>query len=189
MPVCPTRRRTPGQTYPVRRRVNSVTHQPIARVLVNGQQDVALTDSEGGFELQLPAGGHAIVLQRPGYSTSNEPQVVQTAPDMPEIALRLRPNALITGEVMFSDSSPAEGIRVSVFRRSAVNGRSQWINQATTATNSEGLFRLSGLPPGAYMLYAQMQLDREGPSPATAYGYPAVYYPGSRNRRAQAYSI
>ena len=168
-----------GQTYPVRGTViNSVTHQPIARVLANGQQDAVLTDGEGRFELQLAAGSSVLQLQRPGYTPSNEPQIIQVGPDLPEITLNLRPDALITGQVMFSDSSPAQGIRVAVYRRSVENGRSQWVNQASASTNSEGSFRLWGLQPGSYMLYTQMQLDREGQAGAS-YGYPAVYYPGT----------
>jgi hypothetical protein len=44
-------------TYPVRGVVmNSLTHEPIARALVEAQGDGTLTDGNGRFELNLAAG-------------------------------------------------------------------------------------------------------------------------------------
>ncbi|HEY0794336.1 MAG TPA: carboxypeptidase regulatory-like domain-containing protein [Acidisarcina sp.] len=169
----------PAKTYPVRGVVlSSLTHQPIARVLVNGQQDAALTDSEGRFELQLPAGTLVLQVQKPGYNTGREmsPLVVDVGPDKPEITVDLRPDALITGQVTFSNSDTADGVRVRVSRRTAVNGRIRWVTYQMVTTNSEGNFRVAGLAPGIYMVSTEMERDQDGGQ--EGFGYPVVYYPG-----------
>lgn len=175
-PVTP---QAPIPTYPVRGVVlNSVTHQPIARVLVNGQQDAALTDSEGRFELQLPQGTLVLQVQKPGYNTGREttPQVVEVGPDKPDRTIYLMPDAIITGQVTFSNSDTADGVTVRVGRRTAVDGRNRWVTQQIVTTNSEGNFRATGLQPGAYIV--STELERDQGTSAEGYGYPVLYYPG-----------
>ena len=56
--------------YPVKGVVlNSVTHQPVARALVDAHEAAVLTDNDGRFELSLPAGGAQISVRRPGYGS------------------------------------------------------------------------------------------------------------------------
>src|SRR5580700_5360480 len=55
-------------TYPVDGVVeNIVTHQPIARALVESNATGVLTDNEGRFELNLPAGVAYLGVRRPGF--------------------------------------------------------------------------------------------------------------------------
>src|SRR5580692_10148459 len=55
-------------TFPVDGVVeNSLTHQPIARALVESVSDAVLTDNQGHFELHLPAGFERLNIRRPGY--------------------------------------------------------------------------------------------------------------------------
>ena len=58
-------------TYPVRGVVlNSLTKRPIARALVDGLSDAALTDNDGRFEINLTEGITNVSVRRPGYNAT-----------------------------------------------------------------------------------------------------------------------
>jgi hypothetical protein len=163
--------------------VDSVTNQPIARALVAAQQDAALTNNEGSFELHLPAGMAQIRVQRPGYDASEQDAAhgVQIGADMPALTFSLRPDAVIAGQVTFSSSDSADGVNVTAWRRAMQNGRQRWQMQQTATTNSEGMYRIAGLPAGEYLLSTAMEREQDAPIAdlaAKAYGYPATWYPG-----------
>ena len=180
---------TANPTYPVKGVVlNSVTHQPVARGLVDAHEGAVLTDNDGRFELSLPAGVAQITVKRPGYGERGRgsSHSVQVGANMPPLTFNLVPEALITGQVTLSTADAADGIRVMAYRRRIIEGREQWMMQGTAMTNSDGGFRIAGLPPGHYLLYTQPARDGDGslgPSGrpgrvAATYGYPASYYPG-----------
>ena len=169
--------------YPVKGVVlNSVTRQPIARALVDVQDNAVLTDNDGNFEFNLPEGLVQISVKRPGYGgrgrASNH--AVRVGPNMPSLTFTLTPAVLITGQVTLSTSDQADGIRVMAYRRRVINGHQQWMMENTARTNSEGVFRIAGLQAGDYLVYTQPTRDSEGPQArgGAIYGYPAVYYPG-----------
>ena len=169
--------------YPVKGIVlNSVTHQPVARALVDSHEGAVLTDNDGNFELSLPQGMVQISVRRPGYGTRGRSSnhSVRVGPNMPSLTFSLTPEALITGQVTLSTSDPADGIRVMAYRRRVINGRSQWVMENTARTTSDGTFRIAGLQPGDYLIYTQPARDSDGPLArgAAVYGYPASYYPG-----------
>ncbi len=170
------------QLYVVRGTVlNSQSHQPIARALVNAQEDAALTDNDGRFELNLPAGTMQFNIRRPGYSAQRSlTHVVQVGANMPELTFYLTPEAMITGQVTLSTADGADGIRIMAYRKRFINGRDQWTMAGLATTNSEGAYRIARLQPGTYLLYTEPARDRDGlpATGATVYGYPAVYYPG-----------
>jgi len=107
-------------TYPVKGVVlNSVTRQPVARALVDSHEGAILTDNDGHFELDLPAGMVQISVKRPGYGSRGRVSnhMVRVGPNMPELSFDLVPEALITGQVTLSTSDAADGIRVMAYRR------------------------------------------------------------------------
>jgi Carboxypeptidase regulatory-like domain len=172
------------QTYPVHGVVlNSVTHQPIARVLVDGHQDAALTDNDGRFELNLPAGTIQMTVRRPGYSEGAQHRsgMVNVGANMADLTLYLTPQAIISGHITLSTGDEADGIRITAYRKRIVNGRERWMMQTMAVTNSEGAFRLPNLDaPASYLLYSMPAHDRIGAiAPGTtSFGYPSVFYPG-----------
>jgi hypothetical protein len=177
----------PGQelpTYPVHGVVlNSLTHEPIARALVQAPDDSVLTDNEGHFELNLPAGVVGINIRRPGYDTRGPStnHTVRVAPNMPSLDFYLIPEAVITGHITLANGDEADGIRIAAYRKRNVNGSARWFLQGVATSNSEGVFRLANLEaPGSYLLYSMPSHDRVGPlTPgAASYGYPSLYYPG-----------
>jgi hypothetical protein len=172
-----------SQSYPVKGVVlNSVTHQPVARALVDSHEGAVLTDNDGHFELNLPEGMTQISVKRPGYGSRGQPSnhAVHIGPNLPPLTFNLTPEALITGQVTLSTSDPADGIRVMAYRRRIVNGREQWMMENTARTSSDGVFRIAGLQPGDYLVYTMPARDTDGPPPrgGPVYGYPAAYYPG-----------
>ena len=172
-----------AQLYPVKGVVlNSVTHQPVARALVDSHQGAVLTDNEGHFELNLPEGLTQISVKRPGFGSRGQPSnhAVRVGPNLPQFTFDLTPEAVITGQVTLSTSDPADGIRVTAYRRRIISGRQQWTVENSTRTNSEGAFRIAGLQPGDYLVYTTPSRDTDGPLArgAAVYGYPAEYYPG-----------
>ncbi len=162
--------------------LNSVTHQPIARALVDVQGNAVLTDNDGHFEFSLPEGMVQISVKRPGYGARGRASnhTIRVGPNMPSLTFTLTPEVLITGQVTLSTSDQADNIRVMAYRRRVVNGHQQWMMENTARTNSEGVFRIAGLQPGDYLVYTQPTRDGEGPQSrgAAIYGFPAVYYPG-----------
>jgi len=173
----------PNQLYPVKGIVlNSVTHQPVARALVDSHEGAVLTDNDGHFELNLPEGVTQVSVKRPGYGVRGQPSnhTVHIGPNMPSLTFTVIPEALITGQVTLSTSDPADGIRVFAYRRRIVNGRQQWTVENSTRTNVDGAFRISGLQAGDYLVYTVPTRDSDGPltRQSTIYGYPAAYYPG-----------
>lgn len=171
-------------TYPVKGVVlDSVSHQPIARALVDASADAVLTDNDGHFLLNLPPGEAQITLRRPGYGARGRgiSHAVRVGANMPDLTFTLTPEAMISGHVTLSTGDEADGIRIVAYRRRVVNGREAWAMQSIVTTNSEGAFRLANLEaPASYMLYSMPVHERVG---ATApgmvgYGYPSLYYPG-----------
>jgi hypothetical protein len=163
-------------SYPVRGVVlNSVTRQPIARVLVDGHEDVVLTNSEGHFELNLSEGTTQISIRRPGYnSTGFEAQhVVRAGANTPDLTFYLSPEASITGHVALSNGDEADGIRFVEYRRRVFNGRGAWMPQGTFTTDSDGNLRLVDLEaPSSYMLCSMAFQETTSVTPDKAtYGY------------------
>jgi hypothetical protein len=171
-------------TFPVRGTVvNSVTGQPIARALVDANEDATLTDGEGRFELRLSYPEAQITVRRPGYSDKQEDTThrVRLAAEMPELQFSLPPAASLTGRVTLSSGDEAAGIQFVSYRRQLVDGRSRWMPGGMTETNSEGVFQFSGIEaPGSYVMCSVEVRDHfvfHVPS-AALWGYPATCFPG-----------
>ena len=169
--------------YPVKGTVvNSMTHQPVARALVDAHESAVLSDNDGHFEFDLPEGTYLISVKRPGYGSRGRPtnHTIRVGPNMPSLTFSLTPEAVITGQVTLSTSDPADGIRVMAYRRRVINGRQQWMMENTARTNSDGAFRIPGLEAGDYLVYTQPARDGEGPQArgVPVYGFPPSYYPG-----------
>lgn len=170
--------------YPVKGvALDSVTHQPIARVLVDAHADAVLTDNDGHFELALPGGAANLDVHRPGYDRDdrNSSHAVTVAANMSDLTFYLTPDPILSGHVTLSTGDDPDGIRIRAYCRRTVNGRERWVMVGSATTNSEGAFRLANLPPSSSCLvYSMPARDRAGPiAPgAMSYGYPSVYFPG-----------
>ena len=177
----------PSATFPVDGVVeNSVTHQPIARALVEYAQYAVLTDSEGRFELHLPTGTAQVSVRRPGFGGGEGSQreaqhSVHMAAKMPPLTFYLTPSASITGHVTLSTGDEAEGLQFTLYRKTMVDGHSQWMQTGNAIAGSDGVFRLLSLEaPASYALCSSPFPDGTGLTApgATLAGYGGGCYPG-----------
>jgi hypothetical protein len=188
--------------YPVRGVVlNTLTRQPIPRVLIDGNTNAVLTDGDGRFELDLPEGSDQIQVHRPGYSSRGPEMmhVVNVGANISDLTFYLTPQASITGHVTLSSGDDADGIQFTFYLRHAVNGHEKWRMAGGVATNTEGVFRMTNLEaPGVYAVCSMPSQDHRNFRPNTTRrsgarsaalptagtivqeitGYPSVCYPG-----------
>jgi len=190
--------------YPVSGVVlNTLTRQPIPRVLVDANTNAALTDGDGRFELDLPEGVDQIQVRRPGYRSRGQDMAhgVNVGANMSDLTFYLTPQATITGHVALSSGDDADGIRFTVYLRHTVNGHQKWRTAGTAVTNSEGVFRAANLEtPGVYAFCSMLVEDRNNvraigtrktgsrtlDTTAGIAGYPSTCYPGPISESADA---
>jgi hypothetical protein len=174
-------------TFPVDGVVeNRMTHQPVARALVESNQDSVLTDGEGRFELQLRAGFARLSVRRPGYQgmTPGQPPAqlnIHVSEHTPSLTLFITPAASIAGHVALSSSDQAAGLPLMLFRKQLDQGRARWVSAGNAVTDSDGAFRFPVLAaPGSYVACTQPWLERDlFPAPGMpAFGFPANCFPG-----------
>jgi hypothetical protein len=184
-----------ANSYPVSGVVeDSLTHQPIARALVESGNDAMLTDSEGRFEFHLRPGSQQIRLRRPGYSNGvNGPQgpghFVMVGPNTPSLVLYLAPSASITGHVTSSSGDEVQTLQITLYRKRIAEGHPHWDQAGFTRSWSDGSFRLPELlAPGLYILCVASSLSGSGSNvPGSPdYGYAATCYPGGTDMTTAA---
>jgi hypothetical protein len=163
--------------------LNSFTRRPIARALVDGQSDAALTDNDGRFEISLTEGVTQITVRRPGYNSASSGMghLVKVGPNTPELTFYLTPEAFINVHVSLSGGDAADGIRFMAYRKRVLNGHGMWMPQGSYTTDSDGNFRATNLEaPAPYVLCSMPTDDSMAPagSRRTTYGYPPACYPG-----------
>jgi hypothetical protein len=174
-------------TFPVDGVVeNSLTHQPVARALVESASDAILTDSQGHFELHLQAGLANLSVRRPGYEGEGDGRPpaqlnVNVSANTPPVTILLTPAASITGHVTLSSGDQAAGLQLILYRRQIEEGHSRWRSVGNAVTENDGAFRFSSLTaPASYILCTQTSPDSDGftaPGDLT-FGFPAACYPG-----------
>jgi hypothetical protein len=176
-------------TFPVDGVVeNSLTHQSVARALVECNSTAVLTDSEGRFELHLPEGAAYLRVRRPGYQgpETNRPvqQRVNVSAKTQPVTVFLTPVASIAGHVALSSGDPAAGLQITLNRKQIESGHLRWRSVGNSTTDNDGTFRLPALAaPGSYVLCIASSPDRFIPSApgapsTTIMGYPGACYPG-----------
>lgn len=166
--------------------LDSVSHQPIARALVDATNDAVLTDSEGRFELHLPAGMYRIRVRRPGYSSGRLGVQemfadVHVSEKTPPPTFYLTPAASIVAEVTLGTGEQADGLSFMLYRKQIFDGRPQWMPSGNATTNSEGVLRFVEIgAPGAYIFCSEPSPD-SNITPQTdtkVLGYPGLCFPG-----------
>ncbi len=74
------------------------------------------------------------------------------------VTVHARRGASIAGRVSYADGDPAVNVNVSLMRRSADGRVQKYLTGANIAslaglrTDDRGMFRLTGLPPGEYLI-------------------------------------
>jgi hypothetical protein len=173
--------------YPVHGIVlDSVTHQPIARALVEQESAATLTDNEGRFELELPKGIQQIGVRRPGYRAGQE-HAVNVGANTPALTFELTPQVFLSGHVTLSTGEPSGAIQVNIYRRSIVDTvRESWVVVQSLTTDADGGFRSPGLEAGGSYVVCTAPTEEDDArtdvdgriAPPVRFGYATVCFPG-----------
>ena len=185
--------------------IDAATRQPIRRAIVTlstvelePQDAIAWTDANGRFAFgYLPAGGYELRVTKTGYealaygaaTTRRPPGVLRLAPGevRNDLLFPLHLVSSISGLVTDEDGDPISNAQVNVLRLGWRRGKRQFIPVTGANSDRTGLYRVSGLAPGDYVLealrpgVAVLQIRPEvaaGDQPAQ-YSYTAQFYPGA----------
>jgi len=169
--------------------VSAVTGEPLRKVQVTlerspGNADYgAVTDSEGRFMIQNVApGSYRPAASRNGFvaaPNSSNLLVLGRGQRIQDVKLRLLPQGVISGRILDDDGDPIPQVFVQCLKYVYQQGKKQLVPVNAGNTNDLGEYRLFGLAPGKYLLYA----SRRGavfstPSPQSAeHGAEEVYLP------------
>jgi protocatechuate 3,4-dioxygenase beta subunit len=107
---------------------------------------VVLTDREGRFSFDAPAGRHRLAGTKVGYARE---EVGLSAAGEP-VEIRLPPAAAISGRIVDSFGEPVTSTRVVVETGSP--GRTEPTVVRATETDDRGEYRLGGLSPGDFFV-------------------------------------
>jgi hypothetical protein len=128
------------------------------RVMADGQGQFAFRD--------LPPGRFSITATKAGYvdgaygrvRPSGPVQSVELSADqrVPDANVSLWKFAVIAGRVVDEDGDPVVGSTVRVLKRNVVAGKRRLATGATATTDDRGLYRLSSLEPGDYVVVVPM---------------------------------
>jgi hypothetical protein len=182
---------------------NSATGAPIADAtftLTNprkGIRYIAVSDSSGRFAFPRvePTKEYAIAVTAPGFVVL--PAILRQAlREFPPIAvgedqhvrlapLRLTPMGVVTGRVVDEDGDPVPDVAVEAFEYHFTARGRELVLARGESTDDRGVYRVTGLTPGKYMLHAyshpkppQFSLPAEHThSTIPEEGFAAVDYP------------
>jgi hypothetical protein len=176
--------------------VNSVTGQPVPRASVTlenadasgeGEPARAATDSEGRFAFTaIAAGRYQLSAQHDNFQyippRRNGLLTLIAGDRRTDLVVRLAPLGAIAGHVRNEEGDPLENIAVSVLSyRYTSSGRQLSpvpIRQAPgPITDDQGAYRVHGLPPGKYFIWAVIAGQRPGIPPDERYA--SSYYPSA----------
>jgi protocatechuate 3,4-dioxygenase beta subunit len=159
--------------------VDAVTGRPIVNAIVTRwghfpveQPDAVLTDRDGRFVITgVPAGPCLLAATKSRYFEGSfgarrprahpEPLELKDGERRSDIDIRLWPHASISGRVVDEAGEPVVGVQVSAIPRKFVAGRPAIDTRESfsTATDDRGVFRVSGLMPGEYLVAMPISED------------------------------
>jgi uncharacterized GH25 family protein len=163
---------------------------------------VALTDTEGHFKIEdVKPGRYAMRVDRNGFLQAGkhpsrfktQPLTLKRGQEVKDLVFRMQPAAVITGKIVDADGDPVQRANVEVISQVSGHGSSQAYGYERT--NDLGEYRVSGLPPGQYLVLAQAwwasaataSPGNENPdSSKTETVYAPTYYPGTMDRSQAA---
>jgi protocatechuate 3,4-dioxygenase beta subunit len=168
------------------------------------QTMTARANSDAQYEFrEVPAGRYRLIAGKTGFGpvAADNQSADRRPPAIADIAVTLtdgerRENVdipllrwgTLSGRVLDERGDPLQGARVDVLRARFDAGRRRLMSAASSPalTDDLGRYRLSGLPPGQYIVSARVGDTQTTDLP----GYARAYYPGTTNPgQAQFVSI
>ena len=122
-----------------------------------------ITGNDGRFTFQVPAGKYSLDGQKRGFidASYNQHEQFSTAIvtgadlDTEHLALRLAPNAVITGQVLDEFAEPVRGAQVTAYRENHFQGVSRIQRYRVASTDDEGRYEITPLEEGTYFISAK----------------------------------
>jgi hypothetical protein len=151
----------------------------------------ASSDAQGNFTFQdLEPGRYTLSSEKAGYlrttySTSSKGPVASldltSGQTLTGIAIKMTPQALISGRITDEDGEPLPNIRVDLTKWAYVGGQKRLQASNIVNSNAEGVFAIGSLAAGSYYIGATP--PPAPPSLGTHQGpeetYVTTYYPGA----------
>jgi hypothetical protein len=154
--------------------VDGESERPIAGAIValNGPPSGSgaahpfiLTGSDGRFVFRaLRRGSYDILGSKPGYVAGAHGRTRPAGPSVPlqladgerngDAIIRMWKQASISGTVVDEAGERLIGVRVQAYRRTVVSGRRRYVPAASALTDDRGVYRVSTLIPGDYIVGA-----------------------------------
>ena len=153
---------------PVRQAVVTVAGEGLA------QTRSVVTDDAGRFSFEhLPAGRFSVSASKQAYvanaagarrpGRSGTPISIAAGQRLTDVRVVLPRGGVITGTVRDTNGDPAEGMAVAAVPVDALRwAPGTWVRPDTVATDDRGVYRIFGLTPGEYIVYAGVRMF--GPS-------------------------
>jgi hypothetical protein len=149
----------------------------------------ASSDAQGNFTFDdLEPGRYTLSSEKAGYlratytdSSKSATLDLTSGPTLMGIAIRMTPQALISGRITDEDGEPYPNVNVQLARWAYVGGQKRLQPSYGGQSNAEGVFSVGNLAAGSYYIVATPQpmppaiSVRKGPEEA----YVATYYPGA----------
>ena len=160
--------------------VNSITGEPLAHahVMLTGSANPApktygaLSGADGKFSIiSMVPGTYTVLAARVEFVTSRaDPVKLSPGDARTDVLVKLIPTGAITGRVVDAEGEPMEGVRVSA----SINDD----DAANATTDQKGEFRIGGLAPAKYRVYAK-PLAEDLPQEIRTDGTIEVHYRGT----------
>ena len=160
--------------------------------LRRGPEYTVASDESGGFRFEsLDPGLYEVYAQLPGFVVETDPLTGRSlGPYRPgdQVTVRLVKGGVVTGTVTDSQGQPLAALNVRAIRVRDLDG-GQPVNPFTYGgedrTDDRGVYRIYGLRPGLYILYAGGFLNAAFPLSGGS-GEVATFYPsGTRDTAAE----
>jgi hypothetical protein len=151
-----------------------------------------MTGADGRFVLHdLPKGNVMITATASGYLNGSSGQARPGGPARPvevdegqrlsDVKIRLWKYAVLGGTVLDEAGDPAVGVSVRVLRRTVTPGKSGYSPAGSARTDDRGMYRVSSLTPGEYVVAVPQSLATIAAANADSLiqGYAAAFAQGS----------
>lgn len=148
-----TKKGVPGVTVQLNRISGS-------RSTANGANLPVVTDAQGRFYFARILGAtYTFTTLKPGWSpvslaAQQRPVELAEGERNTTVVVALVHQGAISGTVRDDVGDVVVGTKVTAFQRAQVNGRSSYTAAGGATTDDRGMYRVSGLTPGAYLVCA-----------------------------------